>query len=154
MEPTTEKTIREMLEVAKAHSLAEMAYQENGLRVAFRRGVKRAAPPAKAEASSNGQSATPASGVSEGEIVRSPIVGTFRRSNSKDHPPLMVEGNHVKPGERLGVVECMKIPNEVVSTAGGVITKILVEDGQVVEYGQPLFIISTKNESANGTEEK
>jgi acetyl-CoA carboxylase biotin carboxyl carrier protein len=60
-----------------------------------------------------------------------------------------MEGNHVKPGDKLGLVECMKIPNDVVSLAKGKVSKILVQDGQTVEYGQPLFSIV---ENGNGEE--
>ena len=52
-----------------------------------------------------------------------------------------MEGNHVNPGERLGIVECMKIPTDVVSYCKGQVKKIVVEDGQPVEYGQPLFVL-------------
>lgn len=147
MEPTTEKKIRELLDVAKAHGLAEMAYQENGFRVAFRRAPKRAAVPVKAAPAAAATNGSSAPAVPVGDIVKSPMVGTFRRSTSKDHPPFVVEGNHVKPGDRLGIVECMKIPNEVVSFSAGTIVKILVEDGQVVEYGQPLFHVMPASSS-------
>jgi acetyl-CoA carboxylase biotin carboxyl carrier protein len=155
MEPVTEKRIRELLDVAKAHGLAEVSYQENGFRVAFRRShkkVRRAAP--VAAASQSGIPGGKAAIAYEGEVIRSPMVGTFRRSSSKDHPPFVVEGNHVKPGDRLGIVECMKIPNEVVSYAEGAIAKILVEDGQVVEYGQPLFTVAPKPAAATYDEEQ
>ena len=69
------------------------------------------------------------------------MVGTFRRSVSKGRPPLIMLGNHIKPGDPLAVVECMKIPTDVVSYCAGEVKEILVEDGQPVEYGQPLFSI-------------
>lgn len=143
MEPTTEAKIRELLEVAKTHGLAEMSFQENGLKVAFRRAPGRPAP---AKAAANGsrpvkEEVVPSAPPVDEEIIRSPIVGTFRRSASKDHPPLILEGNKVKPGDRLAVVECMKIPTDVVTYKEGLVTRILVEDGQVVEYGQPIFVI-------------
>ena len=87
----------------------------------------------------------------ESLIVRSPMVGTFRRSVNKDRPPLVMVGNHIKPGDRLGVVECMKIPTDVVSFCAGEILTITVEDGQTVEYGQPLFTVSPAAEA--GTEQ-
>ena len=69
-------------------------------------------------------------------------VVSVSRSLSKDRPPVVMIGNHIKPGDRLGVVECMKIPTDVVSYAAGEILQIMVEDGQTVEYGQPLFTVS------------
>jgi acetyl-CoA carboxylase biotin carboxyl carrier protein len=143
--------IRELLSFAKKHGLAEMMWQENGLRVAFRRNLS---PKSKSNVPAsapllNGQ-VKPESPNSDA-IITSPLVGTFRRSLSKDHPPLVLEGTKVKPGDRVGVVECMKIPTDVVSFAEGTISKILLEDGQVVEYGQPLFsVTSSKSTQSNG----
>jgi acetyl-CoA carboxylase biotin carboxyl carrier protein len=151
MEPSAENKIKELLAVAKAHSLAEMSFQENGLRVSFRRNNKANPAVSKAAPSANGKhkESAPVAPVIQEEIIKSPMVGTFRRSLSKDHPPMVLEGNHVKPGDKMAVVECMKIPNEVVSFAVGVVSKILVEDGQAVEYGQPLFSIELNKGNQN-----
>ncbi len=153
MDSSAENKIKELLAVAKAHSLAEMSFQENGLRVSFRRNNKATPPAPKAVPSANGKHKEPAPVVPliQEEIIKSPMVGTFRRSLSKDHPPMVLEGNHVKPGDKMAVVECMKIPNEVVSFAVGFVSKILVEDGQAVEYGQPLFTLTpSKSAPSNG----
>ena len=75
-------------------------------------------------------------------IITSPMVGTFYRSASPDSAPFIDIGSTVKKGETLCIIEAMKILNEIESDKEGTITKILIENGQPVEYGQPLFEIS------------
>jgi len=79
-----------------------------------------------------------------GETIISPIVGTFYRSPSPDDDPFVNVGDHVEKGETVCIVEAMKIMNEIESEFSGKISKILVEDGQPVEYDQPLFSIETE----------
>ena len=137
MKPPIEATLRELLDFAQRHGLEEISWRDEDFKIAFRRGAggsNGAAP--EADAAVEAEPAAPAE-----ELVRAPMVGIFRRSASKDRPPLVMEGNHVKPGDRVAVVECMKIPTDVISYADGAIGKILVEDGQPVEYGQPLFTV-------------
>ena len=75
-------------------------------------------------------------------IITSPMVGTFYRSASPDSAPFIDIGSTVKKGETLCIIEAMKILNEIESDKEGTITKILIENGQPVEFGQPLFEIS------------
>jgi biotin carboxyl carrier protein len=145
MNPVVDAKLRELLGFAKEHGLVEVAWQEKEVTIAFRR---RAPSHTPAVAAASAESSAPQA--PEEEVVRSPIVGTFRRSGSKDRPPLVLEGSHVKPGDRLGIVECMKIPNDVVAFAAGRITKIHVQDGDSVEYGQPLFSVAAKESEAAG----
>ncbi len=77
----------------------------------------------------------------EGEIVRSPMVGTFYRAPSPGSKPFVEEGQSVKAGETLCIIEAMKILNQIECEQGGTIRRILVENGQPVEYNQPLFVI-------------
>ena len=79
--------------------------------------------------------------VDMGHSVKSPMVGTFYRAASPGAEPFVAVGTKVKTGERLCIVEAMKILNEIEADYTGTITKVLVEDGQAVEYGQPLFVI-------------
>ncbi len=76
-----------------------------------------------------------------GHMVKSPMVGTFYRASNPGAKPLADVGQQVKEGQALCIIEAMKIMNEIDSDKAGVITKVLVENGQPVEYGQPLFII-------------
>ncbi|MDP2784739.1 MAG: acetyl-CoA carboxylase biotin carboxyl carrier protein [Sulfurimicrobium sp.] len=77
----------------------------------------------------------------EGHVVKSPMVGTFYRSSSPDAKSFVEVGQNVTAGETLCVIEAMKLLNEIEADQSGVIKAILVENGQPVEYGEPLFII-------------
>lgn len=74
-------------------------------------------------------------------IVKSPIVGTFYESPSPGSPPFVKVGDHVTAGQALCIVEAMKLMNEIEAEVGGEVAKILVSNGQPVEYGQALFAI-------------
>lgn len=77
----------------------------------------------------------------EGHAVKAPMVGTFYRSSSPGAQSFVEVGQTVKAGDTLCIIEAMKLMNEIEADASGVIKAILVENGQPVEYGQPLFII-------------
>ena len=77
----------------------------------------------------------------EGHVVKSPMVGTFYRAASPDAKPFVEVGEVVKEGQTICIVEAMKLMNEIEADASGTIKAILVENGQPVEYGQPLFVI-------------
>lgn len=77
----------------------------------------------------------------EGHTVKSPMVGTFYRSSSPDAKPFVDVGSKVAVGDTLCIIEAMKLLNEIESDVAGVVKKILLENGQPVEYGEPLFII-------------
>ena len=77
----------------------------------------------------------------EGHMVKSPMVGTFYRASSPGSKPFVEVGDTIKEGETICIVEAMKILNEIEADKSGTITRILGENGQAVEYGQPLFII-------------
>lgn len=77
----------------------------------------------------------------QGHQVTSPMVGTFYRASSPDAGSFVEVGSSVKKGDTLCIIEAMKILNEIESDADGVIKKILIENGQPVEFGEPLFII-------------
>jgi acetyl-CoA carboxylase biotin carboxyl carrier protein len=76
-----------------------------------------------------------------GNIVKSPMVGTFYRASGPDAKPFVDVGQSVKAGETLCIIEAMKLLNEIESEFSGSIREILVQNGQAVEYGQPLFVI-------------
>lgn len=76
-----------------------------------------------------------------GHVVKSPMVGTLYRSASPGAKPFVEVGQTVKVGETVCIVEAMKILNEIEADQAGTVTQILVENGQAVEYGQPLFVI-------------
>ena len=76
-----------------------------------------------------------------GHVVKSPMVGTFYRSASPGSKPFAEVGAAIKEGDPICIVEAMKIMNEIEADMSGTVSKILVENGQAVEYGQPLFIV-------------
>ena len=94
-----------------------------------------AAPAAAAPA------AEPAAAAPEGHVVKAPMVGTFYRSPSPDAKAFVEVGQTVKEGDTICIIEAMKLMNEIEADASGTVKAILVENGQPVEYGQPLFII-------------
>lgn len=77
----------------------------------------------------------------EGNVVKSPLVGTFYNAPSPEAEAFVKPGDAVKKGQVLGIVEAMKLMNEIESEFDGVVKQVLVENEQVVEYGQPLFVI-------------
>ena len=95
-----------------------------------------------AHTSAETPSTSPPIVVDEGHIVKSPMVGTFYRSSSPDSNVFVDVGSTVAIGDTLCIIEAMKLLNEIECDFAGVIKKILVENGQPVEYGEPLFIIS------------
>ena len=97
-----------------------------------------AAPVGAAEAAAAAE--TPAAPA--GNVVKSPLVGTFYAAPAEDAAPFVKVGDSVKEGQVLAIVEAMKLMNEIESDFSGTVTEILVENGQAVEFGQPLFVIS------------
>lgn len=83
----------------------------------------------------------PAPAVAEGDVVKSPMVGTFYRASSPGASPFVEVGQTVKEGEPLCIIEAMKLLNEIEADKSGVVKQILVENGEPVEFGQPLFVI-------------
>jgi acetyl-CoA carboxylase biotin carboxyl carrier protein len=101
------------------------------------------APPAQAAAAPAAEPAVAAAApeAPTGHAVKSPMVGTFYRSSSPGAKPFVEVGDAIKAGETICIIEAMKILNEIEADKSGTVSKILCENGQAVEYGQPLFII-------------
>lgn len=101
-----------------------------------------AAAPAPAPAPQESAGAAPAKEEEpEGHIVRSPMVGTFYRAPSPDAKPFADVGDRVGPSDTLCIVEAMKMLNQIEAEVSGTIAKVLVENGQPVEFDQPLFVV-------------
>ncbi len=97
------------------------------------------APAAAPPAPTPGAEAAPAE--AEGHVMKAPMVGTFYRSSGPDSAPFVEIGQTVQAGDTLCVIEAMKLMNEIEADISGVIKSIQVENGQAVEYGQPMFVI-------------
>ena len=148
------KQIQEMIDLLKRNQLTELEIERAGVRIRIRHeiGVKTIATmtdPGPANAPVLSPQVLPVSTPIEdasGQItITSPIVGTFYRSPSPDADPYVEEGDYVKKGQVLCIVEAMKLMNEIESEVDGRITKILVESTKPVEYGQALFLIDPKS---------
>jgi acetyl-CoA carboxylase biotin carboxyl carrier protein len=101
-----------------------------------------AAPaPAAGPADAAAAPATPAAVAPQGHVVTSPMVGTFYRAPSPGAEPFVQVGDTVKEGQTICIIEAMKLLNEIESDKSGVVKEILVDNGQAVEYGQPLFVV-------------
>ncbi|HWA39877.1 MAG TPA: acetyl-CoA carboxylase biotin carboxyl carrier protein [Burkholderiales bacterium] len=100
-----------------------------------------AAPPPAAPAAAATPAAPEAAPAVQGHVVKAPMVGTFYRSPSPDAKAFVEVGQPIKEGQTICIIEAMKLMNEIEADASGVVKAILVENGQPVEYGQPLFIL-------------
>lgn len=98
------------------------------------------APPAGLATAPVAEAAVPAA--VEGHVVKSPMVGTFYRSSSPEAKPFVDVGSTVAVGDTICIIEAMKLLNEIEAEVTGVIKAVLIENGQPVEYGEPLFIIA------------
>ena len=99
------------------------------------------AAPAVAAAPAAAETAAAAPAAAQGHTVKSPMVGTFYRSSAPGAKSFVEVGSQVKEGDTLCIIEAMKILNEIESDKAGTVTQILGDNGQAVEFGQPLFII-------------
>lgn len=144
------RKIKTLIDLVQQSGIAELEITEGEERVRISRsGVPAAAPavapiamPAVAAApiaAPAAETAEPA--VPDGEVLKSPMVGTFYRAASPGAKPFVDVGQTVKAGETVCIIEAMKLLNEIEADRDGVIKTILVENGQPVEYGQPLFVI-------------
>ncbi len=144
------KEIKEILELLKGSDISELEVARGDSVLKVRRGpsgeVRQAAavpaPPSLAPPGEPSRAETaPAPKTNVKEIV-SPIVGTFYRAPAPDASPFVEVGTRVTKGQVLCIVEAMKIMNQIESDAGGTVAAVLVENGQPVAYGQPLFHIT------------
>ncbi|MDH4163433.1 MAG: acetyl-CoA carboxylase biotin carboxyl carrier protein [Nitrospirota bacterium] len=152
------KELKELIEMLKNTDISEIEIERSGVKVRLRKGgdvtyhpvmprmeypPSAIVAPAVSESEKAAPSAAPAAvpAASNQTKVTSPIVGTFYRSSSPDKPPYVEVGDVVKKGQVLCIIEAMKLMNEIESETAGKIVQALVDNGQSVEYGQPLFII-------------
>lgn len=138
------KNIKELIEMIEESDIAELEIKEGEESIRISRYSTAAAPIAYAPAPVAPAAAVPPPATEEvirGHIVKSPMVGTFYRSATPGSRPFTEIGQSVQAGETLCIIEAMKILNQIEADASGVISKILVENAEPVEYGQPLFII-------------
>ena len=131
------------LEITEADGKVRIVKADPRAAVAYAPAAPLAAPLAAAPApvAAAAEAAAPVVAVETGHVVKSPMVGTFYRASSPGAKPIAEVGQTVKEGEAICIIEAMKIMNEIEADKSGTITKVMAENGQPVEFGQPLFII-------------
>jgi acetyl-CoA carboxylase biotin carboxyl carrier protein len=145
------RKLKKLIDLVQESGIAELEITEGEEKVKIVKGgtvsVAHAVPaaaPAIAHAASAPPAAAPAAEAApavEGHVVKAPMVGTFYRSPSPDAKPFVEVGQQIKEGDVICIIEAMKLMNEIDADAAGTVKAILVENGQPVEYGQPLFIL-------------
>ncbi|MDD5299021.1 MAG: acetyl-CoA carboxylase biotin carboxyl carrier protein [Gallionella sp.] len=145
------RKLKTLIELVESSGIAELEISEGEERVRITRtaaSVSQAYAPAQQQpivAAVAPQAAAPAEpakpAIAEGHVVKSPMVGTFYRSASPGSKSFVDVGQSVNSGDTLCIIEAMKLLNEIEADQSGVIKAILVENGQPVEFGQPLFVI-------------
>lgn len=138
--------IKQLIELLKGTDITELQIEREGSKLKIRREKYLSSFEAISSAKKPGVAVpkeTKEEAAEESKLVTitSPIVGIFHRAPSPESPPFVEVGNTVKKGQVLCIVEAMKLMNEIESDTDGVVSKILVENGQPVEYGEPLFLI-------------
>ncbi|MGH9468759.1 MAG: acetyl-CoA carboxylase biotin carboxyl carrier protein [Terriglobia bacterium] len=156
--------IRAILDLLSEQDVSEFEMEKNGFRVRIKRGraqegSQRVASPAAsadpvfarplATGAAASASATEAEVHPGTRVVKSPIVGTYYSAPGPDAPPFVKVGDLVRPGQVLCIIEAMKLMNEIEAEIAGEIASVFVENGQPVEYGQPLFGIIPAGAEAN-----
>jgi len=152
--------IKELIKMIDETEISELSLESDGVKIAIRKGpavggvpvtavarreeslMVTADAPAQSIPSVEASIKAPEPIVNENsEIISSPMVGTFYSSQSPEAAPYVKVGQHIKVGQPVCIVEAMKLMNEIESEIEGKVSQILVENGQPVEYGQPLFVI-------------
>jgi len=148
------RKLKKLIDLVEESGISELELTEGEEKVRISRAmVPGAAPvtqyvaapaPAPVAAGATAPAAAPATAPAEaldGKVVKSPMVGTFYRASSPDAKSFVDVGSSVNTGDTLCIIEAMKLLNEIESEFSGTIKKIFVENGQPVEYGEPLFLI-------------
>jgi acetyl-CoA carboxylase biotin carboxyl carrier protein len=147
------RKLKKLIDLVEESGIAELEITEGEEKVKIVRGgaggreVVVLSPPTQGAAPPAVQAAAPApapeekASVPEGHVVKAPMVGTFYRSGSPGAKPFVEVGDTVKAGQPICIIEAMKLMNEIEADKDGVIKAIMVENGQPVEYGEPLMTI-------------
>jgi acetyl-CoA carboxylase biotin carboxyl carrier protein len=147
------RKLKKLIDLVEASGIAELEITEGEEKVRIAKSIA-GAPMMMAHAPQMMHAAAPAAAtapvaaapvedaVPEGHVVRSPMVGTFYRAPAPGSKNFAEVGQSVNAGDTLCIIEAMKLLNEIEADQGGVIKAILVENGQPVEYGEPLFVIA------------
>jgi len=138
--------IKQLMELLKNTDITELQIERDGAKLKIKRerfmsSFEIAPPPKQAVPAEVKEEVKAVEEAQRLVTITSPIVGIFHRAPSPEAPPFVEAGSTVKTGQVLCIIEAMKLMNEIESDVDGVVSKILVENGQPVEYGEPLFLI-------------
>lgn len=133
----------ELIQTVSSSNLGEFKYEEGDFKISLKKEKGEVRLAEQSESVSDNVLEQPRESVKsrEGNVIKSPLVGTFYASPAEDADPFVQVGEQVQKGKILAIVEAMKLMNEIESEFDGTIKEILVENGESVEYGQPLFIV-------------
>ncbi|MGO8689153.1 MAG: acetyl-CoA carboxylase biotin carboxyl carrier protein [Thermoguttaceae bacterium] len=149
------RKIRRLVELMKEHDLSEIDLREGEMRIQIRRGMEpvitrpavspAAAAPSPGAIPAKADAPPPAPAAEEHvAVIKSPMVGTFYAAPDPDSPAYVKVGDHVGPETTVCIVEAMKVFNQIPAEVAGKIQAVLVENGEPVEFGQPLFKVDTR----------
>jgi acetyl-CoA carboxylase biotin carboxyl carrier protein len=148
------RRVRRLIELMKEHDLSEIDIRDGDTRIQLRRGsepVVTAAAPQVVAAPAAASAASPPAATEQRRaddahvaVIKSPIVGTFYTAPNPESPAFVKVGDHVGPETVVCIVEAMKVFNQIPAEVSGKIQAVLVENGQPVEFGQPLFKVDTR----------
>lgn len=146
------RKLKKLIDLVQESGISELEVTEGEEKVRIAKQLAPAAGPTYVTAAPAAQAAAapaaisvpadPADETPEGHVVKSPMVGTFYRAAAPGEKPFVEIGDSISSGDRLCIIEAMKLMNEIDADVAGVVKAILVENGQPVEYGQPLFVIA------------
>ncbi len=139
---------RALVSLMRANGLTKLDVMAGSVTIRLRASqaelpVRSPAPPASTPAETTAEPAPP-----KGHIVRAPMIGTFYAASSPGEPPFVRVGDHVEAGQTIGIIEAMKIMNEIPADRSGIVAEILAANGQAVEYGSPLIRIEPDEATA------
>ena len=139
------KEIQELIRIVDESGLTTVEVEQDGFKIVLKKKIEKIISSERVEPTYTGPSQEHQMTGEERkdfETIKSPIVGTFYSSSSPGQPPFVTVGTKVAKGEILCIIEAMKLMNEIEAEEDVVILEILVQDGQMIEYGHPLFRIS------------
>ena len=155
------RKIKKLIDLLEASNLSEIEIKEGEESVRLARAPRAGAPmaapmhaaayeaprampmqsPVDGPTGGSGDAGGSGGGLPDGDVVRAPMVGTFYASPSPDKPPFVTVGQQVKAGDTLGIIEAMKMFNPIEAEVSGTVLKVIAENGQPVEFDEPLFVI-------------
>ena len=135
------RKLKKLIDLVQESGISELEVTEGEEKVRIAKHSPAAPAAYYAQLPASAPAAEGAGALPDGHIVKAPMVGTFYRAGAPGAKPLVEVGQSVSEGDRLCIIEAMKLMNEIEADASGVIKAILVENGEPVEYGQPLFVI-------------